>query len=169
MCSSDLAPWGDMEEEMRREGLLLYGLESGDPIAEFDIIGFSLGYEMAYTNVLNMLDLAGLALRSASARASFSSFLISVVLPAPRNPEIISIFVIKTAPYFLQKYASIPQQQETTAALPFPIYNTKFHRYVKKPRQPDRYPTILLHGISNRCRECPPLGALHSPHSKRHF
>lgn len=42
----------------------LYALESGDPIAEFDIIGFSLGYEMAYTNVLNMLDLAGLPLRS---------------------------------------------------------------------------------------------------------
>ena len=63
-CERCFAPWGDMEEEMRREGLLLYGLESGDPIAEFDIIGFSLGYEMAYTNVLNMLDLAGLPLRS---------------------------------------------------------------------------------------------------------
>ena len=60
-----MAPWGDMEEEMRREGLLLYGLESGDPIADFHIIGFSLGYEMAYSNVLNMLDLAGLPLRSA--------------------------------------------------------------------------------------------------------
>ena len=54
-----LCPLGDMEDEMRREGLLLYGLESGDPISDFDIIGFSLGYEMAYSNVLNMLDLAG--------------------------------------------------------------------------------------------------------------
>ena len=63
-CERCYAPWGDMEEEMRREGLLLYGLESGDPISDFDIIGFSLGYEMAYTNVLNMLDLAGLPLRS---------------------------------------------------------------------------------------------------------
>ncbi|MGE4277636.1 MAG: TIGR03960 family B12-binding radical SAM protein [Lawsonibacter sp.] len=63
-CERCFAPWGDMEEEMRREGLLLYGLESGDPIADFDIIGFSLGYEMAYSNVLNMLDLAGLPLRS---------------------------------------------------------------------------------------------------------
>ena len=53
-----------MEEEMRREGIPLYGLESGDSIADFDLIGFSLGYEMAYTNVLNMLDLAGLPLRS---------------------------------------------------------------------------------------------------------
>ena len=64
-CERCFAPWGDMEEEMRREGLLLYGLESGDPISDFDIIGFSLGYEMAYSNVLNMLDLAGLPLRSA--------------------------------------------------------------------------------------------------------
>ena len=63
-CERCFAPWGDMEEALRREGLLLYGLESGDPIAEFDMIGFSLGYEMAYTNVLNMLDLAGLSLRS---------------------------------------------------------------------------------------------------------
>ena len=63
-CERCFAPWGDMEDEMRREGLLLYGLESGDPIADFDIIGFSLGYEMAYTNVLNMLDLAGLPIRS---------------------------------------------------------------------------------------------------------
>ena len=63
-CERVFAPWGDMEEEMRREGILLYGLESGDSIADFDLIGFSLGYEMAYTNVLNMLDLSGLPLRS---------------------------------------------------------------------------------------------------------
>ncbi|MBQ9851853.1 MAG: TIGR03960 family B12-binding radical SAM protein [Ruminiclostridium sp.] len=64
-CERVFAPWGDMEEEMRKEGLPLYALESGDPVKDFDIIGFSLGYEMAYTNVLNMLDLAGLPLRSA--------------------------------------------------------------------------------------------------------
>lgn len=64
-CERVFAPWGDMEEEMRKEGLPLYALESGDPVKAFDIIGFSLGYEMAYTNVLNILDLAGLPLRSA--------------------------------------------------------------------------------------------------------
>src|SRR5699024_3720789 len=64
-CERCFAPWGDMEEAMRREGLPLYGLESGDPICDFDFIGFSLGYEMAYSNVLSMLDLAGLPLRSA--------------------------------------------------------------------------------------------------------
>lgn len=64
-CERAFAPWGDMEEEMRREGLALYGLESGDSVADFDLIGFSLGYELAYTNVLNMLDLAGLPVRAA--------------------------------------------------------------------------------------------------------
>jgi len=52
------APWVDMEAVMRREGIPLFSLESKRPLKDFDIIGFSLGYELAYTNVLNMLDLA---------------------------------------------------------------------------------------------------------------
>ena len=63
-CERCVAPWGDMEEEMRRAELPLWALESGDPIRDFDFIGFSLGYEMAYTNVLNMLDLAGVPLHT---------------------------------------------------------------------------------------------------------
>jgi radical SAM family uncharacterized protein len=54
------APWIDMEEAMRRAGIPLYSLESRRPLAEFDIIGFSLQYELNYTNVLNMLNLADL-------------------------------------------------------------------------------------------------------------
>jgi len=64
-CERVFAPWGDMEDEMRGAGIPLYALESGDPLAEFDIIAFSLGYEMAYTNVLNMLNLAGIPLYAA--------------------------------------------------------------------------------------------------------
>ncbi|MFC1941168.1 TIGR03960 family B12-binding radical SAM protein [Chloroflexota bacterium] len=52
------APWPDMEEVMRTEAIPLFSLESRHPLKEFDIIGFSLGYELTYTNVLNMLDLA---------------------------------------------------------------------------------------------------------------
>ena len=52
------APWPDMEALMRAEGIPLFSLESRHPLKEFDIIGFSLGYELTYTNVLNMLDLA---------------------------------------------------------------------------------------------------------------
>lgn len=63
-CERCFAPWPDMEEEMRKAGIPLYGLESGDPVTDFDFIAFSLGYEMAYTNVLNMLDLAGLPVRA---------------------------------------------------------------------------------------------------------
>ena len=64
-CERVFAPWGDMEAEMRRAGIPLYTLESGDPVSEFDVVAFSLGYEMAYPAVLNMLDLAGIPLRSA--------------------------------------------------------------------------------------------------------
>ncbi len=64
-CERCFAPWGDMEEELRRAKLPLYALESGDPVGEFDALAFSLGYEMAYTSVLNMLDLAGLPVKSA--------------------------------------------------------------------------------------------------------
>ncbi len=63
-CERAFAPWGDMEEEMRKADIPLYALESGDCLKEFDFVGFSLGYEMAYTNVLNMLDLAHIPLHS---------------------------------------------------------------------------------------------------------
>ena len=68
-CERAFAPWGDMEEEMRGASIPLWALESGDPLTDFDAIGFSIGYEMAYTNVLNMLDLAGLPIRSADRTA----------------------------------------------------------------------------------------------------
>ncbi len=58
-CERVFAPWGDMEEEMRKECIPLFALESGDPIGDFDMIGFSVGYEMAFPGILNMLDLAG--------------------------------------------------------------------------------------------------------------
>lgn len=63
-CERVFAPWVDMEEEMRREDIPLYALESGDPVSDFDFIGFTLQYELSYTNVLNMLELAGIPLRS---------------------------------------------------------------------------------------------------------
>ena len=63
-CERVFAPAGDMEDVMRREGILLYALESGDAIADFDFVGFTLQYELCYTTVLNMLDLAGIPLLS---------------------------------------------------------------------------------------------------------
>ena len=64
-CERVFHPWGDMEDAMRAHHLPLWALESQDPMGNFDMIAFSIGYEMAYSNILNMLDLAGLPLRSA--------------------------------------------------------------------------------------------------------
>ena len=58
-CERVFAPAADMEEQMRQRGILLYGLESLEPIKDCDMIGFTMQYELSYTNVLNMLDLAG--------------------------------------------------------------------------------------------------------------
>ena len=59
------SPWTDMEDLMRAEGVPLYSLENKRPIREFDLLGISLPYEQLYTNVLNLLDLAGMPVRSA--------------------------------------------------------------------------------------------------------
>ena len=63
-CERVFAPWGDMEEEMRKNDIPLFGLESGDPITNFDIVAFSVGYEMAFPAILNMLDLANIPLHA---------------------------------------------------------------------------------------------------------
>ena len=64
-CERVFAPEKDMETLMRENDIPLYGLESFDPIREFDMIGFTLQYELSFTSVLNMLDLAGLPVKSA--------------------------------------------------------------------------------------------------------
>lgn len=64
-CERVYAPWGDMYDEMKKAGVPLYALESGDPVSEHDVLAFSIGYEMAYSTVLDMIDMAGLPVRSA--------------------------------------------------------------------------------------------------------
>ena len=61
-CERVFAPWIDMEKLMRENDIKLFALETKDEIRKFDIIGFTLQYEMSYTNILNMLDLAGIPL-----------------------------------------------------------------------------------------------------------
>ena len=63
-CQRCFAPWGDMEQEMRNANIPLYALESFDPIKDFDIIAFSIGYEMAFPAMVDMLDLAGVPLHA---------------------------------------------------------------------------------------------------------
>ena len=63
-CERVFAPWGDMEDKMRAHGLPLWALESHDAVRDFDLVAFTLGYEMCYSNVLNMLELAQIPLLS---------------------------------------------------------------------------------------------------------
>lgn len=65
LCERVYAPWPDMEAELRRAGMPLFSLEGRRPVRDFDVVGFSLGYETVYTNVLTMLDVSGIPLHSA--------------------------------------------------------------------------------------------------------
>lgn len=90
-CERVFAPWDDMETQMREHNIPLYALESGDPIKDFDIIGFTIPYEMCYTNILNCLDLAGLPVR-ASDRTELSPIVIAGG-PCTCNPEPLADFI----------------------------------------------------------------------------
>ena len=63
-CERVFAPWGDMEKAMREHNLPLWALESQSPVKDFDMVAFTIGYEMAYSNILNMMNLAGIPLHA---------------------------------------------------------------------------------------------------------
>jgi radical SAM family uncharacterized protein len=90
------SPWTDMEALMRQEGIPLFSLESKHPIREFDLLGISIPYEQLYTNTLNLLDLAGLPIRSADRDESYPLVLAgghACFNPEPMAP-FIDVFVI---------------------------------------------------------------------------
>lgn len=114
------APWPDMEAVMREEGIPLYALESFRPLTDFDVVGFSLQYELSITNVLNMLDLAGIPLTSRE--RGESDPLIIAGGPVVFNPEpfaeFFDAFLIgdgeELLPEFLDmvgKYSDIPRRE----------------------------------------------------------
>ena len=90
-CQRVFAPWGDMEEEMRKAQIPLFALESGEAITNFDIVAFSVGYEMAFSSLLNMLDLAGIPLHSTD-RTGLTPLVVAGGT-AMYNPEPIADFV----------------------------------------------------------------------------
>ncbi len=90
-CQRVFAPWGDMDEEMQKAGLPLWALESHDPVKTFDLIAFTLGYEMSYSNLLHMLKLSGLPLR-ASQRSGLKNLVFAGGACA-YNPEPLAPFV----------------------------------------------------------------------------
>ena len=89
-CERVYAPWTDMQDKMREHNLPLWAHESKDPISEFDFLGFTLQYEMCYTTVLNMLELAGMPLRSRDRGDEFP--LVIGGGPCAYNPEPIADF-----------------------------------------------------------------------------
>ena len=108
-CERSFAPWPDMEEALREKKMPLYALESGDPLSEFDIIGFTLQYELCYTNLLNMLDLGGIPLYS-NERTGLSQLVIAGG-PCACNPEpvadFIDLFFIGEAEEFLPEFIKL--------------------------------------------------------------
>jgi radical SAM family uncharacterized protein/radical SAM-linked protein len=85
------APWVDMETQMRKRGIPLFSLESQTPLREFDILGFTLQHELNFTNVINMLDLAGIPLRAQERDQSWP--LILAGGSCASNPEPLAEFV----------------------------------------------------------------------------
>ena len=89
-CERVFAPWVDMQEKMREHDIPLWAHESGDPVADFDILGFTLQYEMCYTTVLQMLNMACIPLRAA-ARGEDDPIVIGGG-PCAYNPEPVADF-----------------------------------------------------------------------------
>ena len=90
-CERVFAPAGDMEALMREEGRKLFTLETFTPVDELDIVGFTLQYELSYTNVLNILDLSGMPLHSADRGEEFP--VIVAGGPCAYNPEPLADFI----------------------------------------------------------------------------
>ena len=84
-------PWADMEKELRQRELPLLTLETASPLAGFDVVGFSLQYELTYTNILTMLDLSGIPLRSVDRDETHP--LIIAGGPCATQPEPVAPFI----------------------------------------------------------------------------
>jgi len=90
-CERAFTPWLDFEAELRRASLPLYGLETFTPLSEFDLVGFSLQYEVCYTNLLTMLDLGGIPLHARD--RTMAHPLVIAGGPGAQNPELLAPFV----------------------------------------------------------------------------
>lgn len=90
-CERSFAPMIDMEERLRAENLPLYSLETFTPLAAFDVVGFSLQYEISYVGILTMLDLGGIPIRSAE--RTLADPLVIAGGPCAQNPEPIAPFI----------------------------------------------------------------------------
>src|SRR5215471_14948649 len=90
-CERAFTPWTDFEAELRRNRLPLCSLETCTPLRDFDLIGFSLQYEVCYTNLLTMLDLGGIPLHSKDRTPEHP--LVIAGGPGAQNPEVLAPFI----------------------------------------------------------------------------
>lgn len=98
LCERAFAPWPDMEEKLKEEGIPLYALESFHPLKEFDVVAFTLQYELSYTNILNILKLSEIPVRSADRKSQRNTGYAEIPFviaggPCAYNPEPIAPFV----------------------------------------------------------------------------
>src|SRR3954449_6721571 len=115
-CERAFTPLPDFEEALRRHGLPLYGLETFTPLAQFDVIGFSLQYEICYTNILTMLDLGGIPLHSED--RTLDHPLVIAGGPGAQNPEVLApfvdLFVIgdgeESLPWIMERWMSMKEK-----------------------------------------------------------
>jgi radical SAM family uncharacterized protein len=116
-CERAFTPWTDFEGQLRENRLPLYSLETFTPLREFDLIGFSLQYEVCYTNIFTMLDLGGVPLHSKN--RTLDDPLVIAGGPGAQNPEIlapyIDIFIIgdgeESLPWLMEKWVSLREQR----------------------------------------------------------
>src|SRR6266849_3247661 len=116
VCERAFTPWIDFEAELRRSSLPLYSLETFTPLREFDVVGFSLQYEVCYTNVLTMLDLGGIPLHAKD--RTLEHPLVIAGGPGEQNPELLApfvdLFVIgdgeESLPWIMEKWMSLKER-----------------------------------------------------------
>jgi radical SAM family uncharacterized protein len=115
-CERAFTPWIDFEKELRSRRLPLYSLETFTPLRAFDVVGFSLQYEVCYTNILTMLDLGGIPLFSRDRRIDHP--LVIAGGPGAQNPEVlapfIDVFVIgdgeESLPWLMDRWLSLKER-----------------------------------------------------------
>ncbi len=120
-CERAFMPWFDMEHQLRKNRLPLYGLESFTPLCDYDLLGFSLQYEVCYTNVLAMLDLGQVPMHSVD--RTLDHPLVICGGPGAQNPEplapFVDVFVVgdgeDVLPWLMDRWMSLKEQNAATS------------------------------------------------------
>ncbi len=123
-CERAFTPWVDFEALLRRHDLPLYSLETFTPLRDFDLLGFSLQYEVCYTNILSMLDLGGIPLHSKD--RTLDDPLVIAGGPGAQNPEVlapfIDLFVIgdgeESLPWLMDKWMALKEKRRAGGVSP---------------------------------------------------